>query len=186
MQEIEIDRAVSKTKLWLAGTVIKLNLCPFAKAVHLKNQIRYQVSSAKSAQELLHDLIAELKFFVAANADAIETSLLIHPNALLNFLDYNDFLDLTDAALEELDLLGVVQIASFHPDYQFEGTKPDDVENFTNRSPYPMLHLLREASVEKAVASYPDPENIPARNIENLKTLSPQKLKVLKSLLFES
>ena len=151
--------------------MIGLNLCPFAKAVHTKGQIRWVESSARNAHALMAELVHELQLLAAADPDAIDTTLLVHPQVLGDFRDYNDFLDLADAALEELGLDGVLQIASFHPHYQFEGTAPDDVENLSNRSPHPTLHLLREESVERAVAAFPQAETIYEKNIETLRAL---------------
>jgi hypothetical protein len=162
---------VAVTRAWLERAVIGLNLCPFAKAVHFKDQIRYAVSAAETPDALLADLVAELQRLADADPSDIETTLLIHPHALTDFLDYNDFLDIADAAVEELELDGVLQVASFHPGYQFAGTAPEDVENSTNRSPYPTLHLLREESVERAVAAYPDTDLIFERNVATLRAL---------------
>jgi uncharacterized protein len=163
--------AISVTQHWLEHAVIGLNLCPFAKAVQVKQQIRWVESTARDAQGLLDDLVQELQFLAAADPEAVDTTLLIHPQALTDFLDYNDFLDIADAAVEKLGLDGVLQVASFHPDYQFEGTSPGDVENLSNRSPYPMLHLLREDSIARAVAAYPDAAAIYERNIDTLRQL---------------
>jgi len=163
--------AIAATQYWLEQAVIGLNLCPFARAVHVKRQIRWVESPARDAQGLLEDLVRELRFLAAAEPAAVDTTLLIHPHALNDFLDYNDFLDLADAAIEEQGLGGVLQVASFHPDYRFEGTAPDDVGNLSNRSPYPMLHLLREDSITRAVAAFPDAETIYERNIETLRRL---------------
>jgi hypothetical protein len=163
--------AIAATRHWLERAVIGLNLCPFAKAVHVKEQIRWVESPARDAQALLEDLVRELQFLAAADPEAVETTLLIHPHALNDFLDYNDFLDAADAAIEELGLAGVLQVASFHPDYQFAGTAADDVENLSNRSPHPMLHLLREDSIDRAVATFPDVATIYERNIETLRRL---------------
>ena len=165
------DPVIQETREWLEKAVIGLNLCPFAKPVHVAGRIRYAVSRAETPEALLADRLVELRTLTAADPDDIETTLLIHPRVLTDFLDYNDFLGVADAALEELDLVGEIQIASFHPDYQFEGTGPDDIENYTNRSPYPILHLLREASVEEAVASFPDTDRIYKANIETLRKL---------------
>jgi uncharacterized protein len=162
---------IAATQDWLERAVIGLNLCPFAKAVHLKRQIRYVVSDAGDAQALLADLLRELEFLAEADPEQVETTLLIHPGALGDFLDYNDFLEVADAAVAELGLDGELQVASFHPDYQFDGTAPDAIENFSNRAPYPTLHLLRESSVEKAVAAFPDAAGIYERNIETLRAL---------------
>ncbi len=159
------------TRAWVEKAVIGLNLCPFAKAVQVKNQVRYAVTDAKDSESLLADLQAELLVLVDADPTQIDTTLLIHPGVLQNFLDYNDFLDVADACLEELELNGIIQIASFHPHYQFAGTGPDDIENYTNRSPYPILHLLREDSIERAVAAFPDASDIYQRNMETLRRL---------------
>jgi hypothetical protein len=165
------EHVVAATQRWLQRVVIGLNLCPFARAVHATNQIRYIVSSADSPDLLLADLSSALRELQASDSDRIDTVLLIHPYALLDFFDYNQFLEQTDTALDELDLQGEIQIASFHPHYQFTGTAPDDIENCTNRSPFPMLHLLRERSIASAVAAYPDTAQIYERNIETLREL---------------
>ena len=162
---------IEQTRHWLEQAVIGLNLCPFAKAVHTKGQIRWVESSATDVQGLMADLVHELQLLAAADPEAVDTTLLVHPQVLGDFLDYNDFLDLADAALEELGLEGVLQIASFHPQYQFEGTEPDDAENLSNRSPHPTLHLLREDSVDRAVAAFPEAESIYEKNIETLRAL---------------
>jgi len=165
------DDIISATQRWLEHAVIGLNLCPFAKAVHVKKQIRYVVSNATTPEELLKDLINELEFLAETSAEKIDTTLLIHPHVLTDFLDYNDFLDVVDETLEELDLAGELQVASMHPQYQFADTQPDDMENYTNRSPYPTLHLLRESSVDKAVAAFPEADKIFEKNIETMKKL---------------
>ena len=165
------EKIIAATKLWLERVVIGLNLCPFAKAVHVKNQIRYVVSSATTHEDLLRDLMRELEVLAETPATNIDTTLLVHPYVLTDFIEYNDFLDVADAALEDMDLEGLLQVASFHPQYQFAGTQPDDIENYTNRSPYPMLHLLREASVVQAVSAFPESEKIFDKNIETLRRL---------------
>jgi hypothetical protein len=165
--------AIAATQHWLEQAVIGLNLCPFAKAVHLKQQIRWVESRARDAEGLLEDLVQELQLLAAADPEAIDTTLLVHPHALNDFLDYNDFLDIADAAVEELGLDGVLQVASFHPDYRFEGTAPDDPGNLSNRSPFPTLHLLREDSIDRAVAAFPEAGEIYERNIETLQRLGP-------------
>jgi hypothetical protein len=159
------------TRRWLERAVIGLNLCPFAKAVYAKEQVRFVLSDATTPEALLAELGEELLRLRDTPAEQIDTTLLIHPQVLGDFLDYNDFLDDADALVEALALDGVLQVASFHPDYQFAGSAPDDVENFTNRAPYPTLHLLREDSVERAVAAFPDPDVIVERNIETLDKL---------------
>ena len=165
------DEVIAATREWLEKAVIGLNLCPFAKAVHAGNQIRYAVSDAQSREALLADLGRELQMLVAADRADVETTLLIHPRVLVDFVDYNDFLDIADAAVEELGLTGTIQVASFHPHYRFADTEPDAIENYSNRSPYPMLHLLREESVERAVTEYADAGRIPDRNIETLRRI---------------
>jgi hypothetical protein len=163
--------AIAATRHWLERAVIGLNLCPFARAVHLKQQIRWVESPARDVAGLLAQLRHELKFLAAADPARVETTLLIHPHVLNDFLDYNDFLDVADAAVEELGLAGVLQVASFQPDYRFAGTARDDVDNLSNRSPVPMLHLLREDSISRAVATLPDTAVIYKRNIETLRRL---------------
>jgi hypothetical protein len=165
------DAVIAATRRWLERAVIGLNLCPFAKAVHVKGQIRYAVSAARSVDALVEDLMAELRALEAADPAAVDTALLIHPHVLGDFPDYNEFLDVADTLLDELGLTGVIQIASFHPQYRFANTAPDAIENYSNRSPYPMLHLLREDSVERAVTTYPDVADIPERNIVTLNRL---------------
>ena len=165
------DEVIAATREWLEKAVIGLNLCPFAKAVHAGNQIRYAISDAQTREALLADLGRELQMLVAADRADVETTLLIHPRVLVDFADYNDFLDIADAAVEELGFAGTIQIASFHPQYRFADTEPDAIENFSNRSPYPMLHLLREESVERAIAAFPDVARIPERNIETLRSI---------------
>jgi uncharacterized protein len=162
---------ITETVIWLERAVIGLNLCPFAKAVHVKQQIRYKVSAAITADALRDDLVAELQLLAAADPAEIDTTLLIHPHVLSDFLDYNDFLYIADDIIRELELVGVLQIASFHPRYQFAGTEADDIGNYTNRSPYPMLHLLREASIDRAVAAFPDAADIFDRNIATMNEL---------------
>ena len=150
------DAAIAATTTWLERAVIGLNLCPFAKAVHVKGQIRYVVSDATTPEALADELVHELEFLAEANAETVDTTLLIHPHVLQDFLDFNDFLDVADGIVDELELDGILQVASFHPQFQFENTELDDITNYTNRSPYPMLHLLREDSVDRAVAAFPE------------------------------
>ena len=170
-KELGAEEVVTATRTWLERAVIGLNLCPFAKPVHLNNLIRYFVSDARSLARLREDLMAELRALDAADPAQCETTLLIHPHVLADFSDYNEFLEQADDAVSELGLEGVIQVASFHPRYQFEDAGPDAIENYTNRSPYPMLHLLRESSVERAVTTYPDTTAIYRRNIETLRRL---------------
>lgn len=162
---------IAATQLWLEKAVIGLNLCPFAKAVHVKKQIRYVVSAATTPDALLEDLMTELRTLQDASPEEIDTTLLIHPYVLTDFLDFNDFLDTVDIAVAEPEFGDEFQVASLHPKYQFAGTAVDDIENYTNRSPYPTLHLLREESVDRAVDAFPDADQIPDTNIETLKRL---------------
>ena len=162
---------ISATQAWLEKAVIGLNLCPFAKAVHVKQQIRYVVSAATTPETLLEDLLNELRALQDADPEQIDTTLLIHPYVLNDFLDYNDFLDIADAAAAEPEFDDALQIASFHPDYQFADTAQDDIENYTNRSPYPTLHLLREASIDRAVEAFPEAEQIYEKNMATLNEL---------------
>ncbi len=173
------DAIIAATRAWLERIVIGLNLCPFAKAVHVKNQIRFVVSRARNSDALLEDLERELNFLAQADPAQIDTTLLIHPEVLTDFLDYNDFLDVCDTVVEELELDGVLQVASFHPQYQFSDTEMDDVSNFTNRSPFPALHLLREYSVTRAVETFPDVDGIYENNIATLQKLGIEKVKTL-------
>jgi hypothetical protein len=162
---------IADTQRWLERAVIGLNLCPFAKAVQAKGQVRWVLSDATTPEVLLEQLGEALLQLRDTPAEDTDTTLIVHPQVLADFLDYNDFLDSADALVESLGLDGVLQVASFHPHYQFAGSAPDDVENFTNRSPYPTLHLLREDSVSRAVAAIPDPEVIVERNVETLREL---------------
>ena len=162
---------IAETRRWLEQIVIGLNLCPFAKSVYVKDQVRFVLSDATTIEALVEELAEELVLLRDTPAEQIDTTLIVHPDVLTDFLDYNDFLDNADAAIEALDLQGILQVASFHPQYQFAGVAPDDVSNYTNRAPYPTLHLLREDSVERAVAAFPDPDVIVERNIETLDKL---------------
>lgn len=165
------EEILAATKQWLERAVIGLDLCPFAKAVYVKDQIRYVVSRADSSAALLAELKAELQALAAADPRVTDTTLLIHPQALEDFLEYNEFLGTADETLAELDLEGVLQVASFHPRYQFAGSGADDITNYTNRSPYPMLHLLREDSVDRAVTAFPEAAEIYEKNIATLRRL---------------
>ena len=168
---IEHEKIVLNTRRWVQSVVIGLNLCPFARKVFNEERIRYVVSDAKKSTDLLKQLSEEADLLANASRDEIETTLLIHPKVFEDFLDYNDFLDPAEGLLQEAGYEGVLQIASFHPRYQFGGTKPDDVENYTNRSPYPMLHLLREESIDEIADEEKALELIPERNIETLRKL---------------
>ncbi len=172
----DIDSAdstvIALTRRWVERAVVGLNLCPFARAPFTAERIRYRVSHATTAEALVDDLVTELQSLQLSDPEDVETTLLIHPQVLNDFLDFNDFLEAADAAVEGLQLEGLIQVASFHPDYQFADSAPDDIENYSNRAPYPILHLLREASVERAVELHPDTDQIFERNIETLRKLS--------------
>ncbi len=173
------DEIIGATRRWLERSVIGLGLCPFAESVYKGQRVRFCVSRERFAPALLKELRAELLFLKRHDPRVCETTLLIHPWALGDFIEYNDFLEVCDAALAELGLVGEMQIASFHPQYQFAGTQASDIENHTNRSPYPMLHLLREASIERALAGVPDPEEIYRRNVRTLRALGHEGWKAL-------
>lgn len=167
----EAGRVIRETRAWVHRAVVGLNLCPFAKAPMVKGQIRYTVSETRDPHALLDTLRAQLHELLEADPELVETVLLIHPNVLGNFMEFNDFLDEADALLQELGLEGVLQIASFHPQYQFAGTGVDDLGNASNRSPYPTLHLLREASIDRAVEAFPEAETIYETNVRTLEAL---------------
>ncbi len=164
--QVEVD-----TRRWLERAVIGLNLCPFAKAVYARNQVRIVISDASTESALLEQLGEELVLLRDTPIDQVDTTVLVHPQVLQDFLDYNDFLDQADALVEAMDLEGELQVASFHPYYQFAGTQPDDAENLTNRAPFPVLHLLREDSVARAVEAYPEPDAIIERNVATMREL---------------
>lgn len=168
------EQVIAQTRAWLEHAVIGLNLCPFAKAVHVRQQVRYVVSPVTDTESLLAQLADELKSLAGTDPAAIDTTLLIHPGVLQDFHDFNDFLGQADALLAELGLEGTLQIASFHPQFQFGGTAPDDIGNATNRSPWPTLHLLREASIDRAVAAFPQAEAIYEANIATLERMGPE------------
>ena len=165
------DIVIADTVRWLEKAVIGLNLCPFAKSVHVKGQIHYVVSQATDVEGVAQDLHRELEALAEISPEKRDTTLLILPQALQEFLDFNDFLELADDMVEELDLGGILQVASFHPLFQFEGTDVDDVTNCTNRAPYPILHLLREDSIDKAVEAFPEAEMIYERNMQVLEQM---------------
>ncbi len=162
---------IADTRRWIERAVIGLNLCPFAKAVVAKGQVRYVLSDAATPEALLETLGEELLRLRDTPAEDIDTTLVVHPGVLADFLDYNDFLDDADALVEQLGLDGELQVASFHPQYRFADSGADDIANFTNRSPWPTLHLLREDSVARAVEAFPDPDAIVERNIATLEKL---------------
>ena len=165
------EQVLQRTRHWLEAAVIGLNLCPFAKAVYVKNQVRLVVSHARHADDLLEELDRELDLLVATSAKDIDTTLLIHTSLFDDFLDFNDFLEVAEDVVDEHELQGVIQLASFHPRFQFDGTEPDDISNYTNRAPFAMLHLLREESVERAVEAFPQAEAVFEQNILTLQKL---------------
>jgi uncharacterized protein len=177
---------IAYTSAWVEQVVIGLNLCPFAKPVHTKGQIDYLLSHARDETTLAADLRLAMQRLIASTPDSMDTCLLIHPWVLSDFFDYNNFLDIADEILDELELIGVLQIASFHPHYQFAGTTEDDVTNCTNRSPFPMLHLLREESLDKATTALPDANVIVNRNLETMTSLGHEGWNRLQSQLKQS
>jgi hypothetical protein len=174
------DPFIVETRAWVERVVIGLKLCPFAPAPALKGLIRYATSEVETPEALLEDLATELQHLVASPPEEVETTLLVHPQVLQDFHDFNDFLEIADEALRIWGLEGEIQIASFHPQYQFAGTDPDDIGNATNRSPYPMLHLLREQSIARAVDAFGDTRSISAANLETLEKLGPAGLAALR------
>ncbi|MDH3977182.1 MAG: DUF1415 domain-containing protein [Gammaproteobacteria bacterium] len=177
------EKIIKSVRQWLESLVIEMNLCPFAKRELVKNSVRFAVTGATNELQLLTALEDELELL---NRDAsIETILLAHPDVLQDFDDYNQFLSDADQLLVSMELEGIYQIASFHPDYQFAGTQPDDAENYTNRSPYPLLHLLREDSLESAIKEYPDIDQVPARNIAMMNRMGKDKLSALLQACFK-
>ena len=168
----DVERSVIEdTQLWLNKAVIGLNLCPFAKAVVTKKQVRYVVCMDSEPEQVLKMLQEEMQLLINTDAAVLDTTLLIAPNLFPDFLEFNEFLFDCDSVLLSMELEGVLQIADFHPRYQFAGTEPDDISNFTNRAPYPTLHLLREESIDKAVAAFPDASLIYERNMQVLEDL---------------
>ncbi len=165
------EEVVAATREWIEKAVIGLNLCPFAKSVYVKNQVRIVVSDARHIDAFLEDLDRELDYLAEVDPEETDTTLLIHPTLFPDFLDFNDVHQIADEAVVEHELDGVIQIASFHPEFQFEGTEPDDITNYTNRAPFPTLHLIREDSLDKAVEAFPEAETIYERNIETMKKL---------------
>jgi len=181
----DASKIVAVVRNWVDRFVVGMNLCPFAKTELTGNRVRFTVSAANSEDLLLAELQAELELLNSNRS--IETTLLIHPEVLREFDAYNQFLNYAEALIKQMALEGIYQIASFHPDYIFEGSDPAAAENYTNRSPYPMLHLLREESLERAIARYPDVEQIPRRNIELMRRLGETKLlKIRRACLLQS
>jgi hypothetical protein len=165
------ERALEETRAWVERVVIGLDLCPFAKAPHKQGRVRFVLSEARDAEALLATLVEELNLLAQTPPERTETTLIVHPHVLADFADYNDFLGIAEDAVAELGLEGVIQVASFHPRYRFADTSEDDVTNATNRSPHPTLHLLREESVERAVAAFPEAEAIWEANVETMRRL---------------
>lgn len=176
MQNLNEPKEIEHTRRWISSVVIGLNLCPFADRVFQSDSIRYRLTETSDASELLTTLASELQFLVASSRDQIETTILIHPHTLHDFLDYNDFLGVAEELVNDLGYQGVIQVVGFHPKYQFAGAGPEDAQNYTNRSPYPMLHLLREESVSEVVKSDTDGEEISQRNIKTLDDLGVEKI----------
>lgn len=162
---------LAHTRTWLEKAIIGLNLCPFAKAVYVKNQVKLIVSHARHLDGFLEDLDRELLFLANCSPEEVDTSLLIHPELFDDFWLFNDMMELADQAIIDHQLEGVIQLAPFHPKFQFEGTNTEDISNYTNRSPYPTLHLIRESSIDKAVATTPNPDSIFERNIALLEEM---------------
>jgi len=165
------EEVIAVTRRWLTEIVIGLELCPFAKPVHARGQIRYVVTAAEEPEALLEALLNELRFLLDTDPAEVDTTLLILPRALPDFLEYNDFLGVVEFALEDMGYAGQLQVASFHPDYCYAGNTAEDLANHVTRSPYPMLHLLREASVDRAVTVFPDASQIVNKNVETLRAL---------------
>ena len=179
---IDTQAITAAVRRWVETVVVDLNLCPFAGRELRRDRVRFTVTPATTEAELLTSLQTELERL--DTHPEIETTLLVHPRVLLHFSDYNQFLDTADDLLEAMGVEGVYQIASFHPDYRFADTEADDAENYTNRSPYPLLHLLREQTLERSIASYPDADQIPLRNIALTKRLGAARLKALLQACF--
>ncbi len=165
------EEILAAMRQWVEKAVIGLNLCPFAKSAYVRNQVRFVISEARHLDGFLEDLDRELDLLAEADPSEIDTTLLIHPTLLPDFIDFNDFTTIAEAAVEEHGLEGIIQVASFHPRFQFADTERDDIGNYTNRAPYPTLHLIREESLARAVEAFPDAEQIFGRNIETLKRL---------------
>jgi hypothetical protein len=172
--------AIVETRVWVERVVIGLKLCPFAPAPALKGTIRYAMSEAETPEALLEDLATELQRLAGSPPEELETTLLIHPQVLQDFHDFNDFLEVADEALRMMALEGEIQIASFHPQYRFADAAPHDIGNSTNRSPYPTLHILREASITRAVDGFGDTRSISADNLATLQMLGPEGLEAVR------
>ncbi len=176
---MDAETVIDQTQAWIAEVVIGLNLCPFARRVFDGALIRYTVTDATNEEQLREALALELRALAEVPSEQVETAFLIHPHALADFLDYNDFVADANDLIAEMGLEGVIQIATFHPRYQFAGTKPEDVENYTNRSPFPMLHLLREASISAVNHDPAKLHEIPRRNVETLRKMGLAQVRLL-------
>ncbi|GAD80044.1 DUF1415 domain-containing protein [Vibrio ezurae] len=176
---INLEQVEHQTREWLEKVVIGLNLCPFAAKPNRNKQIRIAVTEADNEEQLLEFILQEFMHLQSTDVEELETTLVTIPNFLDDFMDYNLFLDWVDALIKQQDYEGEFQIATFHPDYCFAGTHPDDDENLTNRSPYPVIHLIREASMERVLKHYPDPEAIPDNNIERVSNLTDEQKRAL-------
>lgn len=168
---------LKQTRQWVEHFVIALNLCPFAAVPFRKDRIRFVLASGTDPDDLARTFLKELNYLYQIDAETTETTLIVHPNVLTDFLDYNDFLGVVDELLEASGLVGIIQVASFHPDYEFADGPAGDPANYTNRSPFPMLHLIREASISRAVEHYPEPEQIPVINTAKLRAMGMDKVK---------
>ncbi len=173
------DEVLAAMRIWIEKAVIGLNLCPFARAVYVRDQVRFVVSTARHVDAFLEQLDDELDLLVSSDPQQIDTTLIIHPTMYPDFADFNDFVGIAEEVVAEHDLEGIVQIASFHPRFQFEGTEPDDITNYTNRAPFPTLHLIREDSIANAIAGYPDADGIFERNLETMRRLGHEGWKAL-------
>lgn len=179
MQNYKHEEVHQQVKQWLEEVVIGLNLCPFAAKPNRNKQIQIFISETSNEDVLLEEIYQQLQKLDSTPVEELETTLVVTPNLFSDFADYNQYLDLIDALVFQMGYQGTYQVASFHPDYCFQGTEPDDAENLTNRSPYPVFHLIREASMEKVLKHYPDPEGIPERNIERVESLTPEEVNKL-------
>ncbi len=180
----ESQKIEQTVRQWLKDVVIGLNLCPFAAKPERNNQIKVFVSLADKEEGLLEDILGELMLLDQTNPADLETTLVAVPNMLHDFMDYNFFIDWVEALIKQNNWDGIYQVATFHPNYCFGGADPEDDENLTNRSPYPLFHLIREASMEKVLKHYPNPEDIPDINIERVSALSEDERKQLFPYLF--
>ncbi|MEO0442184.1 MAG: DUF1415 domain-containing protein [Pseudomonadota bacterium] len=172
---MDSSRYIASTKSWLKNIVIGLSLCPFAREPHENNRIRFVVSRCLSEEELIDELVKECEYL--DKHSEVETTLLICSQLFENFFDFNDFLYWAEQALDQHHWRGIYQLASFHPEYQFADTHKEDQSNYTNRSPFPTLHILREDSLSEAIEGFPNPEKIPEDNIAKLQLMSPEKIK---------